>query len=280
MPTPLTGLTPGGPRRVPPTAGTDDGGSLLLDLSAPTEAAALATLAKTAAAALRDAGGVDLDCTVAIRRPKRRPVTAGSAERAVALTEWDLEKSHGPASESLEGHVAILVNAHSRDPRWPNYRERLRASGYLSAASLPLTLDHGYAGALTLLAAEANVFTTLLMADVVQFRDMAARSLRLATQVRRAVRILWPPPLGPVPPERHRHCLRGDHGAEPVLLRRSDCHPRRRVQPPEYQAPAHRGIHPGRLWRPALSHQAALSGQLRETVGRTQRLPPRRIPTR
>jgi len=175
-----------GPAEGAPTAETDDGGSLLLDLSAPSEAAALAMLAKTAATALRDTAGVDLACTVAIRRPKRRPVTAGSAERAVALTEWDLEKSHGPASESLEGHVAILVNAHSRDPRWPNYRERLRASGYLSAASLPLTLDHGYAGALTLLAAESNVFTTLLMADVVQFRDMAARSLRLATQVRRA----------------------------------------------------------------------------------------------
>lgn len=175
-----------GPAEPAPAAGTDDGGNLLLDLSAPTEAAALATLARTAAAALTGAGGVDLDCTVALRGPRRRPVAAGAPDQAVTLTGWDLAKAHGPASESLDGNVAVLLNARSRDPRWPHYRERLRAAGYLSAASLPLSLDYGYSGALTLLAAEANVFTAVLMADVVNFSDVAARSLRLATQVRRA----------------------------------------------------------------------------------------------
>lgn len=104
----------------------------------------------------------------------------------MALTRWDQEHSHGPASESLDGSVAIVLTAESRDPRWPHYRERLQAMGYLSAVSLPLDAGRGYAGALSFLAAERNVFTAELMSQAVGFRDLASRSLRLANQVRRA----------------------------------------------------------------------------------------------
>ncbi|HEY9358174.1 MAG TPA: ANTAR domain-containing protein [Arthrobacter sp.] len=163
-----------------------DGAELLYDLAAPTEAASLNLLAGISAAALTRAAGSVLDCVVTLRAPRRKPVTAGTPEEAVTLARWDQAHSHGPASESLDGNVAILVNAESRDPRWPHYRHRLQAAGYLSAVSLPLELDHGYAGALTFLAAEANVFTSELMSQAVGLRDLASRSLRLATQVRRA----------------------------------------------------------------------------------------------
>jgi hypothetical protein len=163
-----------------------NGAELLYDLVAPTEAASLDVLADVGAAALTRAADAVLDCVVTLRAPRGKPVTAGSPEEAVMLTRWDQEHSHGPASESLDGNVAILVNAESRDPRWPHYRQRLQAAGYLSAVSLPLELDLGYAGALTFLAAGANVFTTELMAQAFGFRDLASRSLRLATQVRRA----------------------------------------------------------------------------------------------
>ncbi|MEW9872803.1 ANTAR domain-containing protein [Arthrobacter sp. HS15c] len=163
-----------------------DGAELLYDLVAPTEAASLDVLADVGAAAMTRAAEAVLDCVVTLRAPNRKPVTAGSPEEAVMLTRWDQEHSHGPASESLDGNVAILVNAESRDPRWPHYRHRLQAAGYLSAVSVPLDVDHGYAGALTFLATEANVFTSELMSQVFGFRDLASRSLRLATQVRRA----------------------------------------------------------------------------------------------
>ncbi|WP_082979307.1 ANTAR domain-containing protein [Arthrobacter sp. B6] len=163
-----------------------DGPDLLFDLVAPTETAALQTLAEAGATALTSAAGADIDCVVTLRAPKRNPVTAGTLEEAVSLTKWDQEHSHGPASASLDSSVAILLKPESRDPRWPEYRRRLQAAGYGSAVSLPLRVEHGYAGALTFLAAEANVFTDELMAPAIGFRDLASRSLRLATQLRRA----------------------------------------------------------------------------------------------
>ncbi|HJW01140.1 MAG TPA: ANTAR domain-containing protein [Arthrobacter sp.] len=163
-----------------------DGAELLYDLVTPTEAESLQTLARIGTAALTRAADAVLDCVVTLRAPKRKPVTAGSPEQAVSLTKWDQEHSHGPASESLDGSVAILLNAESRDPRWPHYRRRLEEAGYLSAVSLPLELDHGYAGALILFATEPNIFTTEFMYQALGFRDLASRSLRLATQVRRA----------------------------------------------------------------------------------------------
>lgn len=169
-----------------PTHWRWDGTDLLYDLVAPTEAASLDVLAGLGAAALTRAADAVLDCAVTLRAPKRKPVTAGAPDAAVALTRWDQEHSHGPASESLDGSVAILLNAESRDPRWPHYRQRLQAAGYLSAMSLPLKVNHGYAGALSFFAAEPNIFTTELMSQAFAFRDVGSRSLRLATQVRRA----------------------------------------------------------------------------------------------
>jgi hypothetical protein len=163
-----------------------DGADLLYDLVAPTEAESLETLAGIGTAALTRAAGSALDCVVTLRAPKRKPVTAGLSEEAVALTRWDQEHSHGPASESMDGTVAIVLNTESRDPRWPHYRQRLQAVGYLSAVSLPLDVDRGYAGALSFLAAERNVFTPEVMSQALGFRDLASRSLRLASQVRRA----------------------------------------------------------------------------------------------
>jgi hypothetical protein len=163
-----------------------DGAELLYDLVAATEADSLQTLAGIGTATLTRAAGSVLDCVVTLRAPKRRPVTAGLSEEAVALTRWDQEHSHGPASESMDGSVAIVLNAESRDPRWPHYRQRLHAVGYLSAVSLPLDVDRGYAGALSFLAAERNVFTDEVMSHALGFRGLASRSLRLATQVRRA----------------------------------------------------------------------------------------------
>jgi len=169
-----------------PTDWRWDGADLLYDLVAPTEAESLETLAGIGTAALTRAAGSVLDCVVTLRAPKRRPVTAGLSEEAVALTRWDQEHAHGPASESLGGSVAIVLNAESRDPRWPHYRQRLQAVGYLSAVSLPLEVDRGYAGTLSFLAAERNVFTAEVMSHAFGFRELASRSLRLATQVRRA----------------------------------------------------------------------------------------------
>jgi hypothetical protein len=163
-----------------------DGAGLLYDLLAPTEAKSLQTLAGIGMAALTRSAGSVIDCAVTLRAPKRKPVTAGSSEEAVALTRWDLEHSHGPASESLDGNVAIGLNAESRDPRWPHYRQRLQAAGYSSAVCLPLELDRGHSGALALLAAESHAFTVELMSQAYGFRDVASRSLRLAAQVRRS----------------------------------------------------------------------------------------------
>ena len=163
-----------------------DGADLLYDLIAPTEAATVARLADIGAAALTRAADAVLDCVVTLRAPGRKPVTAGAPEAAVALTRWDQEHSHGPASESLDGSVAILLNAESRDPRWPHYRQRLQAAGYRSAVSLPLEVDNGYAGAMTFFASEPNVFTPGLMSQAFVLRERASRSLSLATRVRRA----------------------------------------------------------------------------------------------
>jgi GAF domain-containing protein len=163
-----------------------DGAELLYDLVAATEADSLQTLAGIGTATLTRAAGSVLDCVVTLRTPNRKPVTAGSSEEAVALTRWDQENSRGPSSESLNGNVGIVLNAETRDPRWPDYRERLQAAGYLGAVSLPLEVDRGYAGALSFLASKPNVFTAELMSHALGFRDLASRSLRLATQVRRA----------------------------------------------------------------------------------------------
>jgi GAF domain-containing protein len=160
---------------------------VLLDFRADSEGDSLGLLASAAAAALSDRAGCAVDCAVSLVRPRQTPLTAGTCEPATALARWDQGSGGGPVSQALAGRLAVLLNDFSRDPRWPAYWAPLRDAGYRSVVAVPLQVEPGCTAALTLFTHKTNVFAPAVLADVVMFSKLAARSYAMASAVRAAL---------------------------------------------------------------------------------------------
>ncbi|GAA1757248.1 hypothetical protein GCM10009712_02670 [Pseudarthrobacter sulfonivorans] len=159
---------------------------VLLDFRAGSEKDSLGLLARAAAAALSERAGCSLDCAISVVRPGLTPLTAGTSEQAATLARWDLRNSDGPVSQAIAGRLAVILNDFSRDQRWPAYWGPLRDAGYRSVVSVPLQLESGCKAALTLITEKTGVFAPAVLADVVMFSKLAARSYVMASEVRAA----------------------------------------------------------------------------------------------
>ncbi|WP_171027515.1 GAF and ANTAR domain-containing protein [Pseudarthrobacter sp. NamE2] len=157
---------------------------VLLDIRADTSEASLTLLAQAAAAEVAEVAGCALDCTVSLPRPKRRPLTVGTSDSALALAQVDQDSGHGPVTQALAGNPAVIANNYSAEPRWPNYWRFLQEAGYRSIASVPLTLEPGCSGALTLMAGGDDVFTGSVLTALTDFGDRAGRSYVMAEEFR------------------------------------------------------------------------------------------------
>ncbi|MEO8282826.1 MAG: ANTAR domain-containing protein [Pseudarthrobacter sp.] len=158
-----------------------------MDFRADREEDSLGLLAQAAAAALSDRAGCALDCAVSVARPGQTPLTLGTSEAATALARWDLVNGDGPVSQAMTGQLAVILNDFSQDPRRPSYWGPLQDAGYRSAVSVPLQLESGCTAALTLITEKTSVFAPAVLADVVIFSKLAARSYVMVSAVRAAL---------------------------------------------------------------------------------------------
>jgi ANTAR domain len=167
-----------------PAGWLDNPAGYLLDIHADTEHDSLWLLALTAKSTLLQTTGHSFDCAVTGPGPSR--LTAATSHQAAMLAGSDQKAGDGPASQALTGRLAVIVNAHSRDQRWPQYREQLRMARYGSVAAAPLQLAPGQCAAMTLFAADTSVFTPAVLGSVLAFSALAAKSLAAAVEVREA----------------------------------------------------------------------------------------------
>lgn len=158
---------------------------VLLNIRGHSEAALARSLARVAASVASDISGSPVESTVTLLRPDATPCTAATHDGAGELSRWEQHTGRGPTARALNGGLSIVLNDHCMDHRWPpGYDAHLRAAGFRSAAAIPLQLKRGYRAALTLYAAEQNVFAPAAAAHILSFSDIAAKSLALALQIR------------------------------------------------------------------------------------------------
>ncbi|WP_181365164.1 ANTAR domain-containing protein [Arthrobacter sp. HMWF013] len=157
---------------------------VLLTIRGHSEAALARSLARTAASVASDICGSPVESTVTLLRPETAPCTAATHDGAGALSRWEQHTGRGPTARALNGDLSIILNDHGLDERWPGYVAGLRTAGYHSAMAIPLQLKRGYRAALTLYAAQANVFAPAAAPHILSFSDVAAKSLTLSLQVR------------------------------------------------------------------------------------------------
>jgi GAF domain-containing protein len=169
-----------GQSAAPPTFG------VLLDLRAHSDEASMQLLASAAASALSELAGSALDCTVSLVRARQAALTTGTSSGATSLAQWDQSSGDGAVSHALAGHLAVVVNSYSADPRWPALWCPLRDAGYRSLLSVPLHLNAGSMSALTLFGQQDNVFTPSVIVAASALSKLAASSYLSAAELRAA----------------------------------------------------------------------------------------------
>ncbi|WP_285249848.1 GAF and ANTAR domain-containing protein [Pseudarthrobacter sp. fls2-241-R2A-168] len=189
-------------KRAPHQAGAGDGSNgtarfhsrsaapprfgVLLDLRAHSDEASLQLLGLAATSALSELAGCTLDCAVTLVRPRHPALTAGASSGATFLAQSDQSRGDGPVSHALAGHLALMANSYSADPRWPSYWRPLGEAGYRSLLSVPLQLHADSLATLTLLAPQDNAFTPGVIVAAGAFSKLAAGSYLSAAELRAA----------------------------------------------------------------------------------------------
>ncbi|MGX1159901.1 ANTAR domain-containing protein [Arthrobacter sp. SLBN-100] len=190
------------PKRAHPQTGAADGTSgaacfrgrstpppafgILLDLRACSDEASLQLLSLAAASALSELAGCTLDCTVSLVRPGQAALVSGTSSGAIGLAQADQSSGDGPVSRALAGHLAVIVNSYSADPRWPSPWHPLTEAGYRSLLSVPLHLQAESMSALTLLAPADDVFAPGVIIAASAFSKLGASSYLSAAELRAA----------------------------------------------------------------------------------------------
>jgi PAS domain S-box-containing protein len=114
----------------------------------------------------------------------------GYLDKAAISWDADSERGGGPVGVAIRENRYNLVQDVSSDPRMQPWRDEALAHGYAAVIALPLFLNNGQVGVLTVYSAASNGFGG---DEINLLRDLAANlayglnSLRLAGENRRAV---------------------------------------------------------------------------------------------
>jgi GAF domain-containing protein len=152
---------------------------------ADTDENSLYLLALAALQALPDIAG-SVECAVSLPRREWEVLIAGTSDCAIDVARRDQENGDGPVSQALTGQPAFILNGYTADTRWPAYWEQLADAGYRSLASVPLAVEGGRFGALTLMADRDGVFTPAVQRRLMAFGHVAAASYLMASELRTA----------------------------------------------------------------------------------------------
>lgn len=182
---------PGNPSeaaRLDPLAGVAGAvdADVLLDLRAGSSTESLNLLVVAARSALSGVVGSAVDCAVTLARLHRAPLVAATSADPDKLARLADASDSSPVAQALAGQVAVVANAYSLHPRWPDYWRVLEDGGYRSQLSAPMLLGAERSAALTLLSSRDNVFTPSVIDSVLVFGKRAAASYVIAENLRAA----------------------------------------------------------------------------------------------
>lgn len=137
----------------------------------------------TYAAGRLDGTAAGLSCGIRLERPKKGAVAVGSDPLARLLGQLEGNHAGGPGAAAAAGSSVVVVPDLRLEGRWPEYVRAARRQGVLSLAGLPLVLDGGDSGVLSLYAGEADAFAGAGAADAEAFAAQASKGLRLALRM-------------------------------------------------------------------------------------------------
>ena len=162
-----------------PAPGGDDDDLALMRLLLETEHLDAFLGGLTSAVAARMGGTVA--CGILVQRGRRALAVAGSD--AVASAAEELEHAHGggPTRHALRSGSVVTVEDMSDEPRWVGYAAQAVDRGVRSALTIPMTLDSGTAGVLSLYSPVTRGLTDLpTIARAAACAEQAGAALGLA----------------------------------------------------------------------------------------------------
>ncbi|WP_411375284.1 ANTAR domain-containing protein [Arthrobacter sp. MPF02] len=155
-----------------------------LVLAEPDVGRLLDKVAAYAAARLGGSGGT-LACTLRLTRPKKPVAVAASDSRARMLAQLEGKYGDGPATTAARSARTVAALDLGGEERWPEYVRSARRQGVLSVLSIPLDLEGGSDGVLTLYAGRPDAFGSEARAAAEAFVLQVSKGLALALRIAR-----------------------------------------------------------------------------------------------
>lgn len=143
----------------------------------------LSGLSGMAAAAVSEAADDIIECAVTLKLRRRPATAAGSSARAVELDHIEQVLGDGPCVRALREMTPIMIDDVAKDPRWPEFNEKLAEHNVRSSLGVPLEITGDARAALNFFAAKPHVFTADVYDKAVGFAGAAHNTMQLSVRI-------------------------------------------------------------------------------------------------
>lgn len=143
----------------------------------------LSGLSGMAAAAVSEAADDNIECAVTLKVRRRPATAAGSSARAVELDHIEQVLGDGPCVRALREMTPIMIDDVAKDPRWPEFNEKLAEHNVRSSLGVPLEITGDARAALNFFAAKPHVFTADVYDKAVGFAGAAHNTMQLSVRI-------------------------------------------------------------------------------------------------
>ncbi|MBV1780039.1 ANTAR domain-containing protein [Paeniglutamicibacter sp. ABSL32-1] len=145
----------------------------------------LESLVSQVAAAMTDAYGAVVECSVVMQRSRLPAAIAGSDDRVINLGQVEHPMDAGPWLHAIRTGLPVIL-ADSSDSRWPDLGRELADSGFTGLLVLPLQLGPHVSGTLNFFTARIGAINDGLILDAMGYADGGSKALRMALRIAEA----------------------------------------------------------------------------------------------
>ena len=146
----------------------------------------LSGLSGMAAAAVSEAADDNIECAVTLKLRRRPATAAGGSPRAVELDHIEQALGDGPCVRALREMTPIMIDDVAKDPRWPEFNEKLAEHNVRSSLGVPLEITGDAKAALNFFATKPHVFTADVYDKAVGFAGAAHNTMQLSVRLNSA----------------------------------------------------------------------------------------------
>lgn len=123
--------------------------------------------------------GEEVSCGIWLVRSRKSSTAAGSDPLARRMVRVEGSCGQGPGLEACDHKETVHIPDLRLEERWPHYTRAVAGRGFLSALSVPLTLETPSRAALNLYSRLPNAFDGPGTARAQAFAEQASKGLRL-----------------------------------------------------------------------------------------------------